>query len=110
MFLLIFSLNNYIYQKGKSTYRTEILFKKFRWRPNYNNKNSKAYRDLINGIKVTVSDKIVLKNIKFSLLLNLGYQTLTDFFSYCLKFKELFTRKSGKKKGGFRKVKVKGIR
>lgn len=39
---------------GKSTYRTEVLFKKFRWRPNYKDKSSKAYRDLVNGIKVTV--------------------------------------------------------
>ncbi|XP_022780795.1 uncharacterized protein LOC111322024 [Stylophora pistillata] len=64
--------------EGKSTYRTEVLFKKFRWRANYKDKNSKAYRDLVNGIRIT--------------------------------FKEIFTRMSGKKKGGFRTVKVKGVR
>jgi len=48
MFLYVFLF------KGKSTYRTEVLFKKFRWRPNYKDKSSKAYRDLVNGIKVTV--------------------------------------------------------
>ena len=49
------------HQIGKSTYRTEILFKKFRWRPNYKDKSSKAYRDLINGIKVTVCTKRCIK-------------------------------------------------
>ncbi|KAK3733566.1 hypothetical protein QZH41_014815 [Actinostola sp. cb2023] len=42
--------------EGKSTFRVEILFMKFRWNPNFRNQTSKAFRDLRRGLRVTFKE------------------------------------------------------
>lgn len=94
--------------KGKSTYRTEILFKKFRWNPSYKDKNSKAYRDLLNGIRITVNTPKLINQHDHYWCVKMRRTILLFFFFF--KFKEIFTRQSGQAKGGFRNATVKGVR